>query len=57
VAERSPLLRLADVEPTHVLDVRAGREGLFARAGQNDHACFLVLGELPETVAELAERR
>ncbi len=36
VAERAPLLRLVDVQPAHVLDVRSGDEGSVARAREDD---------------------
>src|SRR5436309_881573 len=57
VAEGSPLLGLADVQAAHVLDVRSGGEGLLARAGQDDHPRTGVVGEFPQPVAQLGQRR
>src|SRR5581483_8528593 len=56
VAERAPALRSAGLEAPHVLDVRARDEGLLSRAGEDDDARGLVLGELTEAVPQLGER-
>src|SRR5829696_1463880 len=56
VTELTPGLRLVDVQPAHVLDVRAGDEGAIPGAGEDDHACVGVLRELAEAVAERLER-
>src|SRR5207244_8061209 len=52
VPEPTPRLRLVDAEPAHVLDVRAGDEGLLARAGEDDDAGPLVVGEIAETIPQ-----
>ena len=56
VTERPPLLRLAHVEPAHVLDVGTRDECLLAGARQDDRAGVIVAGELAEPFTKLRER-
>src|SRR5262245_20078547 len=56
VAERAPVLGLLDREAAHVLDVRAGRERLVARTGEDDHAHGVVPSQIGQALAQLAER-
>src|SRR5438034_170032 len=57
VSERAPRLRFVNAEPAHVLDVRPGREGLFAGSRQYDDARIRIVSELAQPVAQLRQRR
>src|SRR5262249_48236260 len=56
VAEFPPRPRLRDRHRLHLLDVRACGEGTIARAGEHNRSSFLVLCQLSQAVAQLAEQ-